>query len=245
MLFSGKGVLLDNAVQVGLVAKAAGAAQVLMLYCGNKSHTQPLDSFTISFQPHPSYHTVCNSHPHILLPQQQIVVTATTTLLPTAALPSHNPPGPPSVLISYAAANKVHRHAIPLPLELPVFARPHHTLTLQWFFSAWAAAAANPATRAVVLTRLPAPVISGGALAAQMGQLGFWDGGVRLDPTSSLNYAGAATAIGVDVLARVEVNPADTAQVNITVVITRPVPKLADTFLDWLRRGLSYLSLPS
>jgi hypothetical protein len=247
MLYSGKGVLLDNMVQVGLVAKAAGAAQALTLYCGNKSNTVPIDSFAMSFQPHPSFHTVCSAHSHILLPQQQLVVNATATLLPAAAagLSSPTPKAPATVLVSYSAAGKVHRHTVTLPLALPVFARPHNALTSQWFFSAWAAAAANATTRSVILTRLPAQITTGAALAAHMGQLGFWDGGVQLDPTSALNYAGAAMAVASDVLARVEVNPADTAQVNITVVVTRPVPKLAETFRDWLQAGLSFLCRPT
>ena len=52
------------------------------------------------------------------------------------------------------------------------------------------------------------------ALSSVMLSLGFWDGGVRLDPTNALNYAGATSLCGADVLTRVEVNPADTRQVR-------------------------------
>jgi hypothetical protein len=245
LLYQGKGILMeDSHLQVGVVSQRAGAAQSLLLYCANKTPTSPLDSFSVTVPHHPCFHITSSSPAHILFPQQQVVVLVTVQVLHNAlsTLASPHAPPSPSAVISYSTAGKVRKQAVPLPIGLPIFARPHPRLEQEWFFSAWSTVAQAPACRTAAMTRLPTPVATAAALTAQMLQLGFWDGGVRLDPTSDLNFAGATALAGVDVLTRVEVNPSDTAQVNITVIVTKVIPGLANLFHEWLASGLMLLS---
>ncbi|NJR41886.1 MAG: hypothetical protein HC767_03750 [Akkermansiaceae bacterium] len=93
------------------------------------------------------------------------------------------------------------------------------------------------------MARLPAPVASGEALSAKMLKLGFSDGGARLDPTNALNYAGQAELSGgVQALARVEVNPADCAHINVTVVSSLS-SVVSEEMHGWVVGGLSFLAL--
>jgi hypothetical protein len=243
LLYSSKGLLLEEAhLQVGFVAEPAGPSHILHLYCGNKSATRPLDAFSVLTQPHAAYQLSAAPAPGILLPQQQVTVAVHTTPTSLAAALARPRPPPPTVQLSYAAGGKVHRHAVQLPLALPHFARPHSHLSQAWFFSAWSVAASAPDRRAAVMTQLTTPLASAATLGGYMYHMGFWDGGVRLDPTEELNYAGATSLAGVDVLARVEVNSADHAQVHTTVVATQGVPNVAETMLEWVSQGLAYLS---
>ena len=202
-----------------------------------------LDSLTVTAPHHVAYRVAVTPPPQILMPQQQVAIAVHVTLASAAAAIAQPPPPPPAVQVSYVAGGRVHRHSAPLPVALPHFARPHSHLSQHWFFPAWSAAATASAGRAAGMTRLPTPVPSAAALTAQMLRLNFWDGGVRLDPTSALNYAGATTLAGVDVLTRVEVDPRDATNVHITVVVAQPVPGLAEVFRSWIDDSLCYLAV--
>ena len=136
-------------------------------------------------------------------------------------------------------------YRVELPLATGSFAVPAESVSQASFFSAWGrlSGAGGGGALAAGMARLPAALLSGDVLAARMARLGFSDGGTRLDPTSPLNYAGQAVlAGGAAALTRVEVNPVDSAHINVTVVTERGAA-VAQEMRQWIMGGLAFFAL--
>ena len=74
-------------------------------------------------------------------------------------------------------------------------------------------------------------------------KLGFSDGGACLYPTGVLKYVeSSVTPGGAHALARVEVNPADAAHINVTVVSSMSAV-VSEEVRSWIVGGLSFLAL--
>ena len=159
---------------------------------------------------------------------------------------SNSLPAEASAAIAYtnAATGQRSTHRVEFPLTRGSFAVPAEYVSQAAFFAAWsrlAGGAGGPLASG--MARLPAPVASGEALSGKMLKLGFSDGGTRLDPTSELNYAGETVLPGGgQALARVEVNPADCAHINVTVVSNLTV-LASEEVRSWVVGGLSFLAL--
>lgn len=240
-------------LQVGFVAappdRASGSRSVT-LFCGNKLDDSHLTDFSISLSPSSCVPSIAISgSPALLNAQEQAQATVVARGIVDAGSDpawSNSLPLEASAAIAYthAATGKRSTHRVELPLNRGSFAAPAEYVSQAAFFAMWSrltGGAGGPVASA--MARLPAPVASGDALSAKMLKLGFSDGGARLDPTSVLNYAGETVLPGGgQALARVEVNPADCAHINVTVVSNLSV-LASEEVRSWVVGGLSFLAL--
>jgi hypothetical protein len=246
LLYTGHGVLVDDArLHATLsVSRSAPHARGISLTLGNRlSHhhgaAANFEALTLRVaRPGAAALVELGAAPAVLLAQQHAAVGGVAYL----SGPPNAPATPPVLAISFQHGGQWAALEVPLPLLLPTFAEPNHSVQQASFFAAWGQAAQAPGCAASESVRLPRRVPSGAALAQSMASLGFSDGGARLDPTSELNFAGSChsgPATG-EVLVRVEVNPAEAGEVHVTAV--SPAPGLALVFRDWVTGGLAHLA---
>lgn len=254
MLYLGKGVLLeDSALQLGFVAAPPerSGSRVITLFAGNKREETSLADFSVTVAPSPAVPSVALATvPGALQPQEQLQLQLIARGAASGAVPAPPPGGPAESVITIAYTAPVEGrvlYRVELPLTVGSFAVAAESVSQASFFSAWGRLSAENSHAggnvATGMSRLPAALPSGDVLTGRMARLGFSDGGTRLDPTSPLNYAGQAVlAAGDSVLTRVEVNPVDSAHINVTVVSERGAAVAAE-MRQWIVGGLTFFAL--
>lgn len=230
--------------------KASGSRSIT-LFCGNKLENSHLADFNISLSPSSSVPSIALTEPSPVLSacDQQKAAVIARGVGDIGSDPSwaNSLPAEAAAAISYTYPPTGQRTTIrvEVPLVRGSFATPADHVSQASFFAAWARLTGGGAGGPLAsgMARLPAPIASGDALSGKMLKLGFSDGGARLDPTSVLNYAGETVlAGGTQALARVEVNPADCAHINVTILSSLSAA-VSEEVRNWVVGGLSYLAL--
>lgn len=252
MLFLGKGVLLEDAsLQLGFVAAPPerNGSREITLFAGNKLDKAALSDLAMSITPSPAVPSVAlGTVPPALKPQEQVQLQIIARGMASGAVPEPAPGGPQEAVVAIAYTAPPHGrvvYRVQLPLVTASFAVPAEGVSQASFFSLWGRLSGERGggNTASGMSRLPAALPSGEALAVRLARLGFSDGGARLDPTNQLNYAGQAMlAGGAAALARVEVNPVDPAHINVTVVTGRGAA-VAEQVRQWIVEGLTFFAL--